>query len=527
VQAHSSEFKGLFFFVIIVMGIAVRSSATVTQESINFGANLGTLDYTVSTQAETCTSEYGLTDYTIYTFNNLVFHLANNTTQQINNETWWDVGVGGRIIGSGDCPDDPSGGVITYVASGNAYTITMTPHNNGAFSAAIAVPGYINPKYIVLGVIYAPPGHKSYVDYTDSTLVSSTVTTKNSFGSGFTETSAVTENGNLLYGFQGGSLTVGVTASTSWTENTTTIDSTAYTVQKTTSTSLQVPGPICDYCGVDHDYDLIAVWLNPVQLITLGSGGSGISGIAPNGYGFSTYDQPGVDVYYVYAGELNGQLPVRSSTKTAFARSWASILAWPSGQGPALTSQDKENILQLDPYWNCTYKSAINNTTACPEPPDTTRFTQSTNSSFPYQEPAAGGQPITKPYSWSYSTTDTQGTDVTSSVSETTGIEETFDASLFGFGYKATLSQSWSTNYTYETSSQFTSTNTSTAAVNITGPGCTVVKGACSPQYPPPHAYDPITCAALTLATSFGQGDNMYIYQDNLFGTFLLEPYGQ
>jgi hypothetical protein len=46
-------------------------------------------------------------------------------------------------------------------------------------------------------------------------------------------------------------------------------------------------------------------------------------------------------------------------------------------------------------------------------------------------------------------------------------------------------------------------------------------------MYPPLNAYNPITCAALSLATAFGQGDSMYLYQDNLFGTFLIEPYGQ
>jgi hypothetical protein len=516
---HLQQLKGL---TLLVLG-AMLTAAPASAQTINYGSNLGSLNYKLTTQPATCTSEYGKETYTIYTWESFSFVSADNGTQAISGSTYWDVGIGGRLIGSGNCPSYPSGGVITYLGPGKEYTITITPHNNGTLSSGISVPGYINPKYIVVGVIYAPPGHKSFVNYTSSNLVSSTITTKESFTSGFTESSSVMETGNLLYGYQGGSLTVGVGSSTSWSQETTTTDSTAVTMQKTTSTSLQVPGPVCDYCGVDHDYDLIAVWLNPVQLVTLTGGGF----IQPNGYGFSTYDQPGVDVYYVYAGELNGDLAVRSSTTTAFARSWASVFAWPAGQGPALTSQDELNILQMDPYWNCTYKSAINDTTDCPEPPNTTRFTQSTNASFPYQQPAVGGQPIQKSYNWSYTNTDTQGTDVSSSVSSTVGIEESFDSSFFGFGYKATLSQSWTTKYTYETSSQFTSTNTSTAAANITGPGCTVVGNVCSPQYPPPNAYNPVTCTALTLATSFGQGDNMYIYQDNLFGTFLMEPYGQ
>lgn len=128
---------------------------------------------------------------------------------------------------------------------------------------------------------------------------------------------------------------------------------------------------------------------------------------------------------------------------------------------------------------------------------------------------------------WTYTTTASQGTDVTESVSETVGIEETFDESLFGFGYKASLSESFTTEFTYEASTLFTETNTSSAMASVTGPTCTVVGGACDPQYPPPNAYDPITCKPVSAATAFRQGDSIFLYQDNLFGTFLLDPHGQ
>jgi hypothetical protein len=524
----NSNWKGLCTFSVLLLFATstVRPASAQTKESNNLGANLGVLNYEVTTGTAHCTSNYGPVTYTYYDFSSFSFVSAQGITQPIAGSTYWDSGIGGRLL-TGSCPSSPYGPTIQYAGTG--YTIYLTPRHDssgvGVLSSQILVSGYVNPKYIVVGVIYAPPGHLSNVDYASSDLVSSTVTTKTSYTSGYTEGTTVMSSSHIEP-FKGGTIDSSSKSSTSYSQSTTTTDSTSVTVQKTTSTSLTVPGPVCDYCGVDHDYDLIGIWLNAVQLFTLTNNGV----VQPNGYGFSTYDQPGLDVYYVYVGELNGDLPVRSSTTGAFARSWAGSnngFQYPPGQGPALTAQDKQSILKMDPYWNCTYKSAINDTADCAEPPSTTRFTQTTNVNFPYAQPAAGGQPTTKQYMWSYANTDSQGIDVTTTNTQTFGFEKVFGGSLFGLGYQKTLSQTWTNTYTYETSSQFTSTNTTTATANITGPPCTIVSGACSPMYPPPKAYNPITCSPLSLATAFGQGDSTFIYQDNLFGTFLIEPYGQ
>jgi hypothetical protein len=593
---YPREFRSLTLLLLSAMWIAAPASAQ-TKESINYGANLGSLSYEVSTQAAQCTSEgYGVIHYTIYTFDTFSFVSAGSGTQPISGSTYWDVGIGGRLIGSGDCPLYPSGGNITYTGTGN-YTINIIPHSNGALSSTIGAPGYINPKYVVVGVIYAPPGGvvqggvaKGNVSYTDSDLVSSTITTKQSFGNSYTESNVVTLPGvgfNIL-GWVSGS--VSGQLSSSYTTSTTTTDSTAVTVQKTSGTTLGVNGPECPYVGVDHDYDIIEVWLNPVQLFTLTNNGV----VQPNGYGYSTLDQPGMDVYDVYAGELNGDIAVRSSTTTAFARAWAAGEVWPSGQGPGLTSQDEQNILKADPFWDCTYQSPVGDGFNCPEPADASfsgvvdtsgtavtlvsgsnfsnlldqgsitinsvaypiaqvnsattltlgssagtqtdvsysgpsRFTESGgDQNFPYTQPVPGGSPNFTIYTFSYTNTDTQGADVVYKTSQTSGYELVFKGSVFGVGIGDTFSQSWTTTQSYETSSQFTSSNTTTATATIWQPPCNVVSGLCSPVYPPSNAYSPIPCTEISnLGLAFGQGDSMYIYQDNLFGTFLIEPYGQ
>lgn len=238
-----------------------------------------------------------------------------------------------------------------------------------------------------------------------------------------------------------------------------------------------------------------------------------------------------MDVYWVYVGELNGDLPVRSSTTTEFARAWAAGEVWPSGQGPGLTAQDEQNIVQMDPYWACTYQSPWTNseTSPCAKPPDPTRFTESAgNQSFPYSQPVPGDSPSSQTYMFSYTNTDSQGTTVTTTNSQTFGMETKYSGSIFGVGFSETLSNSSTIKHSYETSSQFTSSNTTTAMATIWQPPCNVAGASCSPVYPPSNAYNPVTCLPIsTLGQAFGQGYTMYVYQDNLFGTFMMEPYGQ
>jgi len=504
--------------------IAVSATAQ-TNESFNFGANLGTLTYTLETSTGTCEgTQYNIDHYYNFVYTSPPLLSTGQPISQPLGQDAYFYYLNGRF--SDYCTTGGEG----FVYNGSGYAITVNPIPAGP-GPTITVPGYVNPKYVIVGLIYAPPGGivqggvaKGNVSYSDSNLVSSTVTSKSSFGTSYTEGNTLSISAGIL-GWLGGK--VSGSASSSYTTSTTTTDSTAVTVQKTSGTTLAINGPTCPYCGVDHDYDLIGVWVNPLQLYTLTNGGV----VRANGYGYSTFDEPGMDVYWVNAGELNGDLPVRSSTTTEFARAWAAVEGWPSGAGPGLTAQDEQYILKTDPYWDCTYQSPWTNgeTSPCAKPPDDTRFTESAgNESFPYTQPEVGDSPSSQGYTFSYTNTDTAGTDITYATSQKFGLEATFSASVFGVAFSDTLSESQTITHTYETSSQFTSSNTTTATATIWQPPCNVVGDACSPVYPPANAYNPISCAAIaSLGQAFGQGYTMYIYQDNLFGTFLMEPYGQ
>ncbi len=570
--------------------LLLTALAASAQQSYSFGPDLGQLNYSGNSSSNTCYVIEGGQffvpfTYTQYSFGSFVYV---NSAQGINQP------IGGSFSGisgspgsgpNSQCPDNySSGSPIHYIGTG--YTIDI--NGSGAVSATILVPGYVNPKYQVVGIIYAPPGSASSVSYTNSTLVNSTVSTKNSYTTGHRvgSTSSLSKS---VKAWKFGTLDSSVQSSSSYSQATTTTDSSAVTIQKQMNyQNGPFLGPTCDYCGVDHDYDIILVWLNPVHLFSLTNGGV----VQPNGYGFSSLDQPGMDVYQVYAGELNGDLPVRASTTTAFARSWASTtnFNYNTGSGPGLTAQDKVNILVTDPFWNCTYKSPATDGINCAKPADATfsgtvntsgtavtwatgsqfnqlltqgkmvingvsytvasvnsatsatlttsagtqsgvaysvpsRFTQSGNVNFGYTQPPPGGQPSTQAFTWTYTTTNTSGTSTSHENTVEYGLEKTFGGKLFGIGFQHSLTQTWSMTHSYETSSQIQTSNTSTATASITGPKCNNVSGACSPVYPPTHAYNPTNCSATSLAKAFGQGTTMYLYQDNLFGTFMFEPF--
>lgn len=592
---------------VAVIGQAIPLLATTG--TFTLGPNLGYITYTetVQTPSPTCTFLTGpnnsilvTSTYNVESYQNITYvNSAANINQALAGFTYTYGSPGPGAGLNSTCPVDsnPNGPFSTYsnTTAGSQYTISLYPGLN----AQISVPGYINPKYQVLGVIYAPPGHSSFVDYTNNNLVSSTTTTKHSYKNGYS-VSDTTQVGTFKAGAVGpwshGSIFLGGNVSASYSQSTTTGDSTATTVSKQTSyQNGPFHGPSCDYCGVDHDYDIIEVWLNPVELFTLTNNGV----IQPNGVGFSPLDQPGMHVVQVYAGWLNGDISMPASiccgTTSAFARAWASTsngFTYASGDSPALTAQDEVNILMMDPFWNCTYKSSAGDGVNCAKPADASfsgsvstngtavtwasgntfnqlladgkivinggtytiakvnsstsltlassagsqtdvaysapsRFTQSGNVNFSYTQPAAGAQPSTQSYTWTYTNMNVTGTTFTHDTDIKYGIETVFGFKIFSVGFQDTVNQTWEIDDTYESDTQMTTQNTSIAAASITGPVCNNVSGACSPVYPPAKAFDPVTCAPLSVATAFGQGTTMYLYQDNLFGTFMFEPYGE
>jgi hypothetical protein len=393
------------------------------------------------------------------------------------------------------CPDGVSGGAQKTLTSA---ILDVVYDNTNDYTGAVVgfrPHGYVNPKYKILGVTYAPPGPASSVNYTNSTTLSSTSDTKKTFSTAFQQ-SVTTKVNAIVKGWSSG---ISSTSTTSYTQTSFTSSST--TVSKTTALSDVTYGPSNAYVGLNHDYDIVWIMLNPVQLFTLiEDTGYNVTSVEWDGYGYSTLDPVNaMDVYPVYVGWMNGDIAMTSSQSQPLQRAWAAPEAWPAGQGPALTSADFQAIGQADPYWQCTP-----NPSACPTTVDGTRYTVTLNQDLIYLQAPVGGQPITQNYADSYTQSSTQGHGATYDYSQTFAIETSFNNSLFILSFGKTVSQSSKVEWTESWDQSLTSSNTQTAAASITGPPCVVSGSTCNPVY--------------NKSTQFS------LYEDNLYGTFMLFP---
>ena len=390
------------------------------------------------------------------------------------------------------CTGNLYGGFTADSTDGLGYHLA-TNGSSGTITLPEIHDGYVNPKYVIVGVTYAPPGPSSFVNYGSSTLVGNETSLSGSFATGTSVTVKVSAG---IKGWVNGS--VSASSSTSYTHTSNTASS--VTISKQTAVADQTPGPSSPYVGINHDYDVIWLWLNPIGLFTTFTSSSGVNAVQWRGYGFSTLDQPVMDVYPVYVGWLNGDIAMTTAQKAPLNRTWAASQIWPTGQGPGLTSTDFQTIEKADPYWQCKKTPS-----ACPTTVDPNRYTLTTNNAdFVYQQAPAGGQPGTQTYSQTYTNTTTQSQGAKNEFSQVFGVEVSFGGTVFLTKFQKTLTFSQTLKWSHEWNRKMTSTNSSTSSLSITGPPCVTPGSPCNPNY--------------TGSTQFD------LYEDVLYGTFLFNP---
>jgi len=327
----------------LIMVFLWNGAPAVAQNTWSFGAGLGTLTYSASTGQNECWiewSEYYSVPYyyeVIY-YNSFKYNPDPSTglpsVPISGGFAYIESSMGPGYGLSDSCPaNTPLSGntPITYTDTSShdgglaGYTITLSdPYGN--FSAGISLGGYINPKWEVVGILYAPPGARNSgnnnVNYTKSTLVSVTNSIDKTWSKETTVATTFSETAGLaLPGVAGGKITYKQGTSNSYTQGTE--DGTSTTVSKTTSLGLTVKAGNSGYAGLDHDWDVLEVWTNPVTLVTLGDGGVDTW----SGYGFNSNDSraPGdMEIALVNLGCLNGH--------------W-SVTSFPSGLGPSNLGQ--------------------------------------------------------------------------------------------------------------------------------------------------------------------------------------------
>lgn len=464
----------------------------------------GTLSWTSTT-----TSSYVEPNTTwVTTLSNFQF-IYGGTTTSISGS------VSKRWICSG-VPTCSSGASIPYglslpIDSTTSANATITTANLVTLSG-YSVSGYISPKYKVVGVYYVVPGAGSSMAYCNSTSIGSNDSITSSFTAESQTQYAVTTSASI-FGFLNGTKTA--TYSNSYKQS----SSTSSTVAISTSSTncLTIPGASNSYVPNNHDYDLIAVWLNPLMLLTYTlDANKNITAIRWNGYGYDAQYGNAMNIQYIYAGCLNGDFADSACTGNLapLSRSWDTSNVWADGVTAGLTSADKDSILSYDPFGRCTSLANIspssypaNNCTIAIDP---SRYTLTNSVIVPYYQPVPGGQPVTDSYSFSYSVANTQSSSNDLSKSQTFGLSYSFGSTLFN---KVSIAQSIEHSNTIttdtSTSKSLTSTNSQTYTASITGPPCSTSGSSCNPIYP---------------STSYPGPTSFYIYEDTIFGTYLFVP---
>jgi Concanavalin A-like lectin/glucanases superfamily/Bacterial Ig domain len=270
--------------------------------------------------------------------------LLATTTANITRQDLANAGIGNGAHGFGFTPpaslQDGRSHTISARFGGTTQSLSSSPKIVNCSPPSFPVSGTVNPKYIVLGVIYAPPGADSHVDYTTTTLVGTSTSVSSSFTNSTSESVSLGVGSSIF-----GSITR--TASTEFTQESDTSSSLA--VNETTTDTTVAHGPTAPATGLNHELDQIMVWLNPVMTFQMTDPNTVIS----QGFTFDERDRPLMDVALITLSELRGTIDPASDLALRLQRSWAPDPL--DGTGRGLTRADLDAILAADPFSKSDY----------------------------------------------------------------------------------------------------------------------------------------------------------------------------
>jgi hypothetical protein len=459
----------------------LRSTTRSGSASVGPSTGLGTLNFTITDIVATCdnTNRFS-SSYERWSYSGFVYVDAFGVSHTMSGSTAY-------FRSSGISPPCPGTGGTNVDLTGDDLTVTFVPDAGVGTATLQPTAGHINPKYVILTVTYAPPGSQSNVNYNNSMLLGTSSTMIDTFST--QNTFSISESGQLQ--IPGYRFNESVASSSSWTEENDT--STTISMNTMLQQGTTVRGPASSL-GVNHDYDVIWLWLNPLSMFTLLHGANSITWA---GYAFDANDIPAMDIYPVYVGYLNGHFAMPSDVAQVLARTWAAGQEWGPGEGPGLTAQDFATILSADPFSDPSY------TVSVPVGSSTStdaRFTVTNNQNVSYVPPPPGGNPITQNYVEFYTSTDTTGQ----------GSKKTYqhgwslDASVtrgFKLDFTSYLKIDFQASRTWTTTHQWSKTRTDTtgnsASLSVTGPAAT-------DNYIGPTEF--------------------LVFQDNIYGTFMFYP---
>jgi hypothetical protein len=292
----------------------------------------------------------------------------------------------------------------------------------------------------------------------------------------------------------------------------------SFTLSAQTVNGTKSMGTVNAFSPVDHDYDYVWLWLNPVVILTVNPTSQTVTW---DGYGIDAADQNAnvMDIWPVQVGYLNGDFgTLDPGDAEVLARSWAvGYLTWPSGEGPGLTQVDFDQILLADPFANSSYAVTVpagSNTTAdgrftlasviatSSSSGSGSGGTSGTSTSFDYKQADPGETAVTQSLSTSYTPSSTQTASTTVTTTQAYGTDASFTGSAFLAGLSASFKDTQTFTTIQQNSVSITNNSSVGSTLSITGPPCPGTTLPCNPTYD-------------------GNPSEFDVYQDNIYGTFM------
>jgi hypothetical protein len=313
----------------------------------------------------------------------------------------------------------------------------------------------LTPDFVVTSVIYTPPGKSSNIQYQNTTSVGSSLSTTKSFQNS-TDVTASASYSPMMSPFM---------VSASVTANHTFGDSDTHQVDLTT-TWTQGYKKFGETDGIDHDWDEIWFMIHPILNMTFTPQIAG--GPETTNWQFGQGDGTTTDIiYFAYAGELNGDMPMDQQLQSLFASN-------------GITPDMYQGILEADAFFQGLSPQ---------QGTSTPRFDYI--GEFPYQPPASplgqGQMPSTQTYgvSQSSNTSDTS----TSSYSNSVGFTVSGSADFKVFKASLSVSSKWTWSH-------------STSKKDSTGTGSTDTLTVAQPTY------------------GYAGPGLLHVYEDRIFKTY-------
>jgi hypothetical protein len=278
-------------------------------------------------------------------------------------------------------------------------------------------------RYLVVSVVYAPPGTNgghsaSSVSYSSGTTTATTTSASQTFKA----TNSLSLSAEGIFGAIG--------ASDTYTFSISNIDSQSLVISKAKTGNFTRPGPGAD--GINHDEDIIYVVLNPTVNLALSP-----SSVSWTPIGSAKTPIP-LAVNWLNGHDPNMPADIASALQSA-----------------GITAADYANILARDPFTDPSYTV------------DPNRFSYQT--SFYYLAPLSPNDPV---LTSTINLTDTSASTTGNEVDDTYSVALSLSVSsgdLFDFA-KATLKDTNSWEWTNKTSRSTTNTSTQAAIATIGGP---------------------------------------------------------